>query len=106
MITIKSENFRETIGKLYDTLVGEKDLARGIYLRVDDPVSMRLSKLSDRVVIDFTENKPKLKVNIWPVAIEFTEISKITIFTDKAIIALDGFPDVEIVEEKRRHDVR
>lgn len=101
MITIKSENFRESVGKLYDTLVGEKDIARGIYLKVDDPVSMRLTKLSDRVEIEFTQNNPKLKINVWPVSIEFTKIERITIYQDRAVISLDGFPDVQIVEEKR-----
>jgi hypothetical protein len=98
MITIKSENFRESIGKVYDTLVGKKALARGVYLTMDGPVAMRLEKTGDCVVIEFTDGRPELTIDLPIINIDFARVDKITIYSSYAIIALSGFPDIKIVE--------
>ena len=100
MITVKSKDFRAKVGKLFDVLVGEQELARGIYLAVDGPVAMRLDKQSDCVVIEFAgDYKPKLRINLPILSLKFTKIEKVTIYKTRAVINLANFPDIELVEE-------
>lgn len=97
MITIKLDNFQDTVGKIYGCLVGETELTRGIHLKASGVIESTMEKFSDRVVITFTNNKPKLKVNIWPVSVEFTEIEKVVIYEKYATVKLNRFPDMKIV---------
>jgi hypothetical protein len=93
MITIKSKNFRDKIGKVFGVLVGNEEVARGVHLKMERPATLRIEMNSDRVLIKFTENAPKLKVNLWPVDISFSEIEEIRIYEDYAIIKLNNFED-------------
>lgn len=98
MISVKLEDYQNKVGKLFDALVGNKELTRGIYLSIDGPVAMRVDKEGDSVVIEFIgDYKPKLKIELAIISLKFTKIEKITIYTNKTIVKLDKCPDVELI---------
>lgn len=100
MISIKSKNFREKIGRIFDIIVGEQEVVSGVYLSMDSAIACKIEKYSDRVVVDFSgDTKPRIRISLAVFSLPLTNIERVTIYKNRAVIKLNMFPDIEIVED-------